>query len=123
MKKIITDYVAACLICQQHKYLASSPQGLLQLLPIPKAIWEEISIDFVVKLSKSHGFDTILVVVDSLSKYGHFIPIRHPYTARTIVEVFVKEVIRLHGIKMTIVSDKDSTFLSMFWTFVYKEHN
>ncbi|KOM57691.1 hypothetical protein LR48_Vigan11g072400 [Vigna angularis] len=120
MKKTVTDFVAACLICQQHKYLAASPQGLLQPLPIPKAIWEEISMDFIVKLPKSQGFDTILVVVDRLSKYGHFILVKHPYTARSIAALLVKEVIRLHGIPMTIVSDRDSTFMSVFWQEIFR---
>lgn len=103
MKKTVTDYVIAFLVCQQHKFLASSPQGLLQLLTIPKIIWEEVSMDFVVKLPKSQGFDTIMVVMDRLSKYGPFIPIKHPYIENTIVDIFVKDVIRLHGILMSTV--------------------
>lgn len=103
MKKTVTDYVIAFLVCQQHKFLASSPQGLLQLLTIPKIIWEEVSMDFVVKFPKYQGFDTTMVVMDRLSKYGPFIPIKHPYTENTIVDIFVKDVIRLHGILMSIV--------------------
>lgn len=48
MKKLVTDFMAGCLICQQHKYLASSPQGVLQPLPIPHAVWEEVSMDIIV---------------------------------------------------------------------------
>lgn len=107
MKKRVKDYIASCLVCQQHKYMALSPQGLLHPLPIPKASLEEVSMDFVVKLPKSKGFETIMVVVDWLSKYRHFIPIKHPYIARIIAEVFVKEMVRLHGIPMSIVSDRD----------------
>lgn len=59
--------------------------------------------DFVVKLPKSQGFDTIMVVMDRLSKYGPFIPIKHPYIENTIVDIFVKDVIRLHGILMSTV--------------------
>jgi len=115
MKKMVTDFVVACLVCQQHKYLASSPQGLLQPLPIPNDVWEDISMDFIVKLPTSNGYDSILVVVDKLSKYGHFIPIKHPYSAKNIVEVFAKEIVRLHRIPASIVSDKDPSFLSIFW--------
>lgn len=71
--------------------------------------------DFIVRLPKSQSHDTILVVIDHLSKYGHFIPLRHPYTARMMVEVFVKEVVQLHGVPMSIVSDRDSLLLSLFW--------
>ncbi|XP_017425527.2 transposon Ty3-G Gag-Pol polyprotein [Vigna angularis] len=120
MKKDITEFVAKCLVCQQHKYLASSPQGLLQPLPIPNAIWEELSMDFVVRLPKSQGYDAILVVVDRLSKYAHFIPLKHPYSARTVAEIFLREVVRLHGIPKSIVTDRDPLFLSMFWNELFK---
>jgi len=76
--------------------------------------------DFIVRLPKSCGKDTILVVVDRLSKYGHFIALKHPYSARSIAEVFVKEIVRLHGIRTSIISDRDSTFLSLFWKQLFK---
>jgi len=99
MKKRVMDFVAACHVCQQNKYLTSSPQGLLQPLSIPVVVWEEISMDFITRLPKSNGYDSILVVVDRLSKYGHFIPLKHPYSARSVAETFVKEVVRMHGIQ------------------------
>ena len=54
------------------------------------------------------------------SKYGHFIPFKHPYLARSVAQVFVKEVVRLHGILASIVSDRDSTLLSLFWKELFK---
>lgn len=76
--------------------------------------------DFIVGLPKSKGYEAILVVVDRLSKYSHFIAIKHPYTARSIAEVFVKEVVRLHGILNSIVSDRDPLFVSNFWRELFK---
>nr|KYP39247.1 Transposon Ty3-G Gag-Pol polyprotein [Cajanus cajan] len=115
MKQTVTQYVASCHVCQRSKYQASSPAGLLQPLPIPNAVWKEISMDFIVGLPRSKGFEAIMVVVDRLSKYGHFVLIKHPYSAKTISAIFVKEIIRLHGIPTSIVSDRDPTFMSHFW--------
>ncbi|XP_052728408.1 transposon Tf2-1 polyprotein isoform X1 [Vigna angularis] len=120
IKKDVTEFVARCSVCQQHKYLSSSPQGLLQPLPIPNAVWEDLSLDFIVRLPKSRGHDAILVVVDRLSKYAHFLPLKHPYTARTVAEVFTREIVRLHGIPQSVVSDRDPLFLSLFWKELFK---
>ncbi|GAU45589.1 hypothetical protein TSUD_273890 [Trifolium subterraneum] len=96
MKNTIQEFVKSCDTCQRQKYLTSSPGGLLQPLPIPDRIWEDISMDFITGLPKSRGYEAILVVVDRLSKYAHFIPLKHPYTARSIAE----ELFKLQGTKL-----------------------
>lgn len=61
------------------------------------------------------------MIVDRLSKYGDFVPLKHPYLARTIVKVFIKEVVKLHGIPASIVSDRDPLFLSNFWKELFEK--
>ncbi|KAD5803038.1 hypothetical protein E3N88_14398 [Mikania micrantha] len=86
--------------------------GLLQPLAIPEAIWEGLSLDFIGGLPMSKGMNVILVVVDRLSKHAPFIALKHPYTAKGVAELFVKEVIRHHGIPKTLVSDRDPLFIN-----------
>jgi len=118
IKGEITKFVVACHVGQRSKYQASSPAGLLQPLPIPNAIWEEISMNFIVGMLKSKGFDVILVEVDKLSKYRYFIVIKHPYFARSIVDV--KEIIWLLEVPISIVSDSDLIFMSHFLQELFK---
>lgn len=108
MKAQVRAFVAKCSICQQAKYLTLSPAGLVQPLPIPKQNWKDISMDFIEGLPKSEGFDTILVIVDRLSKYVHFIPLKHPFNVVSIATVFVREIVQLHRCPRRIVSDRDS---------------
>lgn len=62
----------------------------------------------------------MLVVVDRLSKYACFLPLKHPYMALEMAVVFVKEVVKLHGVPHSIISDRDKVFLNHFWTELFK---
>ena len=73
-----------------------------------------MSMDFIEGLAKSGGMGSIFVVVDRLRKYGHFIGLKHPFSAASVASVFVKEIVRLHGIPNSIVSDKCKVFISHF---------
>ena len=76
--------------------------------------------DFIDFLPVSQGKSTILVVVDRLSKYAHFIPVTHPYTAKSIAQLFLDNIYKLHGLPETIVSDRDKVFMSLFWQSLFK---
>ena len=79
MRSNITKFVAKCDICHRNKGLNTTPTGLLQSIPLPLQVWDEVTMDFVEDLPKAEGYSSLLVVVDRLSKYAHFLCLRHPY--------------------------------------------
>lgn len=98
----------------------NSPSGLLQPLPIPSQVWEDLTMDFIEGLPRSNGFDTVVVVVDGFTKFAHFLPLKHPFNASSVASVFVKEIVRLHRFPSTIVSDRDKVFMSNFWRELFR---
>lgn len=120
MRAAVAKWVQECEVCQKNKTLTMSLAGLSQLLALPNQVWEELTMDFIEGLPKSDGMDIILVVVDRLSKYAHFIPLKDSFNARLVAELFIKEVVRLHGIPKSIVSDRDKVFVSNFWKELFK---
>ncbi|KAB2611825.1 S ribonuclease [Pyrus ussuriensis x Pyrus communis] len=116
MKREIAEYVSRCAICQQVKAERKKPFGLLQPLPVPEWKWENITMDFVYKLPRTHnGFDGIWVIVDRLTKSAHFIPVREKYSLSRLAELFISKVVKYHGVPVSIVSDRDPRFTSKFW--------
>jgi hypothetical protein len=107
--------------CQKVKTEHRHPAGLLQPLPIPEKKWEVITMDFITRLPKTNKqHDSIIVVVDKLTKVAHFVPMKTTHTTTNIEEIFMKEIARLHGIPRTIVLDRDTKFTSNFWRGLFK---
>jgi hypothetical protein len=115
MRRCVQDFVRECSTCQRYKSEHLHPAGLLLPLPIPTAVWADIGLDFVEALPKVNGKSVILSVVDRFSKYCHFIPLAHPYTAESVAQAFFTDIVRLHGMPQSIVSDRDPVFTSLFW--------
>ena len=116
MKKEIASFVSKCLTCQQVKAEQQKPAGKIQLLPIPVWKWEKITIDFVTGLPRTQRqHDAIWVIVDRLTKSAYFLPINVEDSLEKLAQLYVDEILRLHGVPVSIVSDRDPRFTSRFW--------
>lgn len=123
MRKDVISYVSSCNVCQRTKTPKHLPYGYLQPLPTPETPWTSLSMDFIVKLPESGSADSILVVVDRLTKMSHFIPCRETTDAPELAELFLHNIFRLHGLPRDIVSDRGSAFVSKFWRNLLKRLN
>lgn len=119
-RRDVKRWVQECDICQRIKNENVPLPGLLHPLPIPDEVWRHISIDFIDGLPISSNKSVIFVVVDRLSKYAHFLPLSHPYTAQSVAKLFFDNIFKLHGMPATIVSDRDPLFTSTFWREIFK---
>ncbi|MCH80967.1 Ty3/gypsy retrotransposon protein, partial [Trifolium medium] len=120
MKKEVQLFIRQCVVCQQTKYNTGKPNGLLQPLPLPNNVWEDISMDFITGLPISKGNSVIMVVVDRFSKAIHLGALAAGFTAYKVAELFVSIVCKHHGLPKSIVSDRDPIFISRFWNDLFK---
>jgi len=121
MPKDIQDLIKRCSTSQMGKSHAL-PQGLYTPLPTPQGPWLDVSMDFILGLPcTQRNKDSILAVVDRFSKMAHFIACHKTNDASYAADLYFKEIVRLHSIPLTIVSDRDSKFLSHFWITLWRK--
>lgn len=107
MKAHVQQYVRCCTICQQAKPDRSAHPGLLLPLPIAREPWEMITMDFIDGLPQSGKHNCLLVIVDKRTRFAHFLPLAHPYTASKIALLYMNQIYKIHGFPAAIISDRD----------------
>ncbi|GKC88552.1 putative reverse transcriptase domain-containing protein [Tanacetum coccineum] len=111
----IATYVSKCLTCAKVKAEHQRPSGLLVQPEIPQWKWDNIIMDFIMKLPKSsQGYDTIWVIVDRLTKFAIFVPMRETNPMERLARMYLKKVFTRHGIHVSIIFDRDPRFASNF---------
>ncbi|GKB52115.1 putative reverse transcriptase domain-containing protein [Tanacetum coccineum] len=116
MKRDIATYVSECLTCAKVKGEHQRPSGLLQQPEIPEWKWENITMDFIIKLPRTRsGHDEIWVVVDRLTKSAHFLAIREDYSTNQLARLYTDEIVARHGVPVSIISDRNARFTSRLW--------
>lgn len=117
MRRTVTKYVQACQQCQFSKAKTGNPPGVYTPLEVADDRWRRINIDFIsgFEADKYTGNDQIMVVIDQLSKMAHFVAMKKTITSAELCDVFMREVVRLHGSPQVIVSDRDKLFTAAVW--------
>ncbi|GJP41256.1 hypothetical protein CLOM_g921, partial [Closterium sp. NIES-68] len=111
----VQQFVASCATCQRIKSSKQKKAGLLQPLPVLKQPWQVVSLDFIIGFpTTTSGHDAILVVIDKLSKMGHFIPTHTTARTQEAAQLFVCYIISQHVIPTTLISYRDPKFTSKF---------
>ncbi|GMI67547.1 hypothetical protein HRI_000424000 [Hibiscus trionum] len=116
LKKDVAEYVSKCMVCQRVKAEHQFPSGLLQPLRIPEWKWEKITMGFVTGLPLSPSKkNSVWVIVDRLTKCAHLLLVHTMYTLDKLAELYIAEIVWLHGVPKSIVLDRDPRFTTRFW--------
>jgi len=116
MKKDIAGFLAKCPNCQQVKADHQKPVGLSQYIDIPTWMWEDQNMDFFVGLPRTRKqHDSICVFVDRMTKSSHFILDKVSYSVEDYVKLYINEIVKLHGVPLSIIPDRCTQFTSHFW--------
>src|SRR3984893_5683568 len=110
------NYARSLRECMRKKTVRHKPYGLMKFLPIPQRPWSSISMDFIEGLPLSLDFDSILVIVDRLTKYAIFIECHKTDGAIELAMLFLKHVFAKHSTPHNIVSNQGKLFVSKFWS-------
>ncbi|KAJ9548848.1 hypothetical protein OSB04_021391 [Centaurea solstitialis] len=117
MKRDVARYVEKCLTCLRVKAEHQRPHGKLQPLEIPEWKWEHVTMDLVTGLPRTvRRHDAIWVIVDRLTKSAHFIAIKEASSSEELADIYVREIVAMHGVPVTVISDRDVRFTSRFWS-------
>lgn len=106
MQRAVQNHVRDCDICRRHKIENVHSPELLQPLAIPKAAFAKVTMDFITGLPLFEGKEVIMVVMDRLTKYSHFIGLSHPITTPQVARAYVDNVIKLYGLPRSIISNR-----------------
>jgi len=120
MSRYVGRYVSTCDMCLWTKSFRRPPIGELHPLPIPSAPWDTISVDFIVELPQSAGHDSIMVVVDSVTKHAHFISMVTTISATRAAHLFLNHVWKHHSLPWKVVSDRGPQFVVEFTRELYR---
>ena len=122
MKRHVGDFVRRCLTCQQVKAEHQNPAGLLQPSEVAEWKWEHVTMDFVTHLPRTQqGHDAVWVIVDRLTKSAHFLDVRMTFTLERLCRFYIREIVRLHEVPVSIVSNRDPRFTVHFWKSFQKD--
>jgi hypothetical protein len=113
--KEIEKFCGSCTTCKMAKTINQAPAGHLHPLPIPQHPWDSVGMDFVGPFPPCLGYNYMLVVICRLTSMVALIPMKVTDTSSDVAWMFVRDIVRLHGIPRSIVSDRDSKFTSKFW--------
>jgi len=115
IREDIKRFIKNCDTCQRTKVVRHSPYGLLQSNEALDRPWKSIAMDLITDQPKSERYDTILVVIDWLTKMSHFIPCSKDLDARQFTNLFIREIVRLHGLPHDIITDRGTLLTSDLW--------
>ena len=116
MKRHVGDFFRRCLTCQQVKVEHQKPAGLLRPLEVAEWKWEHVTMDFLTHLPRTaQRHNAVWVIVDRLMNSAHFLAVRMTFTLEEFCRLYIREIVRLHGVLVSIVSDRDPRFTAHFW--------
>ena len=117
----VRKYIKRCEHCQKNKHATHKKYGGTKVIPLPEHPWQEITIDFITKLSKSKDsviriqYNSIWVVIDRLTKWAHMILFKETFNVEQLTHLYLDRIIRYHRYPDSIISDRDKLFRSAYW--------